>query len=257
MVESSNIKIAVAAHKPYWMPSDSMYVPLQAGALGNDSLPGFRRDDEGDTISEKNPRYCELTVLYWAWKNLDADYIGLAHYRRHFAGSGERGVATAVDIAKDLETAPILLPTKRRYFIETVESHYGHTFDSAHIDALKAVLADGPAAYLDEFNRRMAMRSSHIYNMMVMRKDILDEWMNWLMPVLYRTEELINFEGMTPFQARCMGRLSERLLDTWLSVAELPVVERRVCAMEPTDWGAKIRGFLGAKFFGRKYEKSF
>ena len=45
---------------------------------------GYQGDDAGDNISEKNPYYCELTGLYWAWKNLDADYIGLAHYRRHF-----------------------------------------------------------------------------------------------------------------------------------------------------------------------------
>lgn len=58
-----DIKILVAAHKPYWMPDDDVYLPIQVGAAGKESL-GWQRDDEGDNISEKNPNYCELTALY-------------------------------------------------------------------------------------------------------------------------------------------------------------------------------------------------
>ena len=81
------IRMIVATHKPYWMPEDPVYLPVQVGAAGRESL-GFQRDDEGENISAKNPNYCELTGLYWAWKNLDADYIGLVHYRRYFSGAG-------------------------------------------------------------------------------------------------------------------------------------------------------------------------
>lgn len=79
-----DIKIIVAAHKKYHMPEDSCYLPLHVGKKGKDDL-GYLGDDTGDNISEKNPYYCELTGLYWAWKNLKADYIGLVHYRRHLA----------------------------------------------------------------------------------------------------------------------------------------------------------------------------
>ena len=78
----ADVKVVVAAHKPYWMPDDPLYVPLQVGAALNAPIPGFMRDDAGDAISARNANYCELTGLYWAWKNLDCEYLGLAHYRR-------------------------------------------------------------------------------------------------------------------------------------------------------------------------------
>ena len=79
-----NIKILVAAHKKYRMPEDKIYFPVQVGSYGKENI-GFARDDEGDNISQKNPYFCELTGLYWIWKNVDADYYGLVHYRRYFS----------------------------------------------------------------------------------------------------------------------------------------------------------------------------
>ena len=62
-----------------------MYLPVQVGAEGKQIIKGYKQDNQGENISIKNPYFCELTGLYWAWKNLDADYIGLVHYRRYFA----------------------------------------------------------------------------------------------------------------------------------------------------------------------------
>ena len=79
------------------MPEDGLYLPVQVGAAINERIDGFAHDDEGDSISEKNPRYCELTALWWGWRNLTCDWLGLVHYRRYFAGSGERGVLTSAE----------------------------------------------------------------------------------------------------------------------------------------------------------------
>ncbi|MCI7478154.1 MAG: DUF4422 domain-containing protein [Selenomonadales bacterium] len=65
------------------MPTDPVYLPVHVGAEGKASI-GYTPDNTGDNISSKNPHFCELTGLYWAWKNLDADYLGLVHYRRYF-----------------------------------------------------------------------------------------------------------------------------------------------------------------------------
>ena len=119
-----NAKITVITHKPYAMPSDALYLPLQVGAAGKKAI-GFTPDDTGDNISEKNPYFCELTGLYWAWNNLDCDYLGLVHYRRYLAGKMQfiingknKGILSEEELNKLLENTDIILPKKRNYFIE-------------------------------------------------------------------------------------------------------------------------------------------
>lgn len=257
MQDSANIKIVVAAHKPYWMPQDPLYVPLQVGALGRDSIQGFRRDDEGCSISGKNPRYCELTALYWAWKNLDADHIGLAHYRRHFKGSGERGVLTLEEAQALMDGSRIILPKKRNYYIETIESHYAHTFDASHLRILREVLQEQSPEMVKAFDAHMQERSAHIWNMAIMPKPVLSGYCQWLFPILAEVEERIDFTGMTPFEERVIGRLSERLLDPWVNANGIEFAEVPVINMEKTDWVKKGKGFLAAKFGGKRYVESF
>ena len=98
-----NIKILVAYHKKAPLYSNEVLVPIHVGrAVAKDkSKDGIISDlelewlksnmigdDTGDNISHLNRYFCELTALYWAWKNYDKlenpDYIGLCHYRTLF-----------------------------------------------------------------------------------------------------------------------------------------------------------------------------
>ncbi|MCL2520879.1 MAG: DUF4422 domain-containing protein, partial [Spirochaetaceae bacterium] len=64
-----------------------LFVPVRCGAVYDkrENKPDIIGDDTGDNISEKRLSYNELTVMYWAWKNVKADYYGLCHYRRYFS----------------------------------------------------------------------------------------------------------------------------------------------------------------------------
>ena len=88
---SSKIKILVACHKPSELPKNNLLLPVQVGAAKAKVNLGLQRDDDGkDNISNKNSGYCELTAIYWAWKNLDADYYGLFHYRRFYSFANKK-----------------------------------------------------------------------------------------------------------------------------------------------------------------------
>lgn len=90
------IKILVCCHKPCTLPQnpDGIFLPIHVGAAISDMDMGMQRDDQVnglpcDNISAKNKSYCELTAIYWAWKNIkklypDVEYVGLNHYRRFF-----------------------------------------------------------------------------------------------------------------------------------------------------------------------------
>ena len=80
-----NIKIIVCCHKKDIFKESDIYKPIHVGkAISNIEL-GIQGDDTDENISSKNASYCELTGMYWAWKNLkNTDYIGLCHYRRYF-----------------------------------------------------------------------------------------------------------------------------------------------------------------------------
>ena len=86
-MKNLNIQVYVVSHSEEDIKdidANDIYVPLFVGRAGKDNL-GFVSDDTGDNISDKNSSYCELTGLYWMWKNSTADIIGLVHYRRYFA----------------------------------------------------------------------------------------------------------------------------------------------------------------------------
>jgi len=245
------IQIAVATHKQYPMPEDPVYLPVHAGrALAADL--GYLGDDTGDHISSLNRSYCELTVLYWAWKNLSADAIGLCHYRRYLGcgafGSQRKRPLTAAHICQHLQSADVLLPKPRLYWIETNYSQYAHAHHAKDLDAARAVIAAHHPRYLPAFDRVMARTWGHRFNMLIMRRNLLDLYCNWLFDILFRLESVIDTTGYSSYDQRVFGFLAERLLDVWLETEKPHCKEFPVINTEPQHWPRKIAAFLHRKF---------
>jgi hypothetical protein len=257
-----NIKVVIATHKKYEMPIDKMYLPLHVGSEGKDDLQ-YTKDNTGDNISLKNPYFCELTGLYWAWKNLNADYIGLSHYRRHFASKKINkkdlinSVLTLKETDKILNDVDIITPKKRKYYIENLYSHYAHTLYVEPLDIAGEIIEEKYPEYSNEFNKLKKRTSAHMFNMFIMKKNLLDEYCTWLFDILFELEKRVDNKKYDTFHSRFYGRVSELLFDVWLNTKGYSYKEVKVISMEKVNWWIKGTSFLKAKFKKEKYGKSF
>lgn len=252
-----NIKILIAAHKKYTMPKEDIYLPIHVGKEGKHLEIGYLGDNTGDNISIKNTNFCELTGIYWAYKNLDADYIGLVHYRRHFTLHKKRTKFDSILTKKEAETLlkdySILLPKKRNYFIETNYSHYIHAHHKEGIDAAGDIIKKEYPKYAASFDKVMNQTSAHMFNMFVMRKDYFDAYCKWLFALLFKIEASLDISGYTPYEARVFGFISERMLDVWLDANHLTYKEIPIMFMESQNWFKKGFTFLRRKFIKSDY----
>lgn len=250
----------IAVHKPYRMPKDSVYMPIHVGYKRKKNL-GYIGDHTGNNISAKNPNFCELTALYWAWKNLDADYVGLAHYRRHFKGRRRSTdkfdcILTGAEMENIFKKYDLILPRKRHYMIETVRSHYEHTHEPEALELTRQIIQERCPEYLTSFDRIMNRTSAHMFNMLIAKRCVYDAYCTWLFDILFELEKRLDISEYPPFEARVFGRIGELLLNVWVEQNRIPYKSVPFIFMEEPKWSKKIMNFLLAKFFHRKYSSS-
>ncbi len=237
-----NIKIYVVCHKPSYVPENPYLYPIQVGAaLSGSHLEGMLHDDEGDSISEKNKTYCELTAQYWAWKNDDADYYGFFHYRRYFSfdpdidrddGWGniayDRISEAAVqelklqpETMKELITKYDVITVKGRKYpriqeggaLMDVYREYGvvpfqHRED---LDITLDILKEKYPEFRDVADAYMRSSTAYECNMFIMKREIYQNYCAWLFDILFEAEKKINTTWYSVEEYRVMGYLAERL----------------------------------------------
>ena len=203
------------------------YRTLQVGsALAREHF-GMVRDDDGENISELNKSFCELTGLYWIWKHDNSHIVGLTHYRRYFAPKHHRGFPfndreiahvndfTDLNLGIDLivatpvrwRTGEVPLSSLQQYS----ETHQPHDLFLAR----EEILALTPE-YKDAFDFVRGQHAISHHNMFVGRKAVLDEYCEWLFPMLFALEKIIPYIFYDGYQTRVFGYLGERLFNVWL-----------------------------------------
>lgn len=260
-----DIKILIATHKKYKMPSQECYIPIHVGREGKDDI-GYIGDNVDDNISTKNPYFCELTGLYWGWKNIDCEYLGLVHYRRHFSSKPiisrtfkdkHDCILTEEEAREVLKNNDAILAKKRKYYIETLYSHYGHTHYFEHLDMTREIIENKYPEYLEAFDKVMKKRSGHMFNMFIMKKELVNDYCTWLFDILDELEKKIDITEYDAYQARLFGRVSELLLNVWVEKNNVKYEEISHMHMEKINWVDKIYSFMRAKFTQKKFGKSF
>lgn len=232
---------------------------------------GFTKDNTGDNISLKNSSFCELTALYWAWKNLDSDFVGLAHYRRHFSNGNKSEDPFEMILGSDklspmLSDYKVFVPKKRKYYIETLYSHYAHTHYAEHLDETRKIIEEKYPDYLQSYDKVVNQTYAYMFNMMIMSKELFNDYCEWLFNILFELENRIDDKNseLSSFQGRFYGRVSEIIFNVWLDckiknneiknedIKELPYIYT-----EKINWNRKVISFIKAKFIHKKYEGSF
>ncbi len=254
--------VIVATHKDYWMPGEDCYLPMQVGSKIAKRRLSFIGDHTGVEISAKNGGYCELTGLYWAWKNLSGDYLGLVHYRRHLSlynGLRQKqigrknSVLTKVQIDGLLKQYQVILPKKRRYYIESVYQHYIHTHYREPLDETRRIIEEYCPAYLEAFDQVMKSRSACMFNMFIMKWQDADRYCSWIFEILGQLEKRVDIRHYSPFQARVYGRISELLLNVWVMEQKAEAVYVPVVYLESPMFFRKAYRLLKSKILRRYY----
>lgn len=251
------IQVAVASHQIRQMPQDPMYLPIFVGHLNHPEKvpPRWQTDDQpdGQNISAENPFYCELTATYWMWKNSRVDAKGLVHYRRLLSLSKQKNLDTVLSTDqanKLLEQYDLILPKKRNYYVETLMSHYLHSHHHEPMQILTDVIHQDFPDYADAFDRVMQRKSAHMFNILIARTPVFDQFCSWMFAVLDKVgrDNRLVFDDYSDYEARVFGFLSEFLLDVWLEChPEYTYAEVNCVFMEHQNWLKK-----GGKFLRRK-----
>lgn len=264
-----NYKILVCCHKPLeFFPSYDYYLPIHVGkALSGNDL-GVVGDDSGDNISSKNKTFCELTGMYWAWKNLkDTDIVGLCHYRRFFdfhqqVKSGFPHTSFPVELFNSLDTSipeavftnvshgKIIVAKPLHYRYPLMEVYCTHHY-SDDFRTLQCVIRETqPPKVIDAFFKSILQSNRfHHYNMFIMRWRDFDEYCSWIFPILFNIESKINISNYSVEQKRIFGFMAEYLFNTWLELHKERTIETPVIWLN--DGHDNLQYYSRARYFLR------
>lgn len=167
-------------------------VPLQVGAANTEDRICSLTDNSGENISVKNVNYCELTGLYWLWKNKlctpdnredEKEYFGLAQYRRLFVLSDD-------DLSRLKENdIDVLLPYPMPYEPD-INAHHERYIKDVDWQALLHSIKELQPEYAEAFQNILSQKYLYNYNVILAKKDVLRDYCEWLFPILERAEEL-------------------------------------------------------------------
>lgn len=226
-----------------------LYIPVRCGAVydkrENITMLG---DDTGDNISERRMSFCELTVQYWAWKNVKADYYGLCHYRRYHNFSGNEYTVAKNETNNGCVVADSLSPENiekfgltenqvRTYLKDAdivvhkpiittefgVKNNYVAMKDSPKyhnihdVDLTLKIISEKYPEMARTAYEYMNGSDEWLYNCYVMKAEIFNAYCEWIFDILFELEKRIDTTNYTTTQYRALGLIGEHFFGVYLS----------------------------------------
>lgn len=280
------IKLLVGYHKPATLLKNDFLVPIHLGrAVAEKSAKDGQLSDKelqwmfdnmigdntGENISHLNREFCELTGLYWAWKNYAAlenpDYIGFMHYRRHFVLNQTLinnsmpdnfnlirvpyiGENYLPDISLDKKTLMDRLNTVDGIYSasEREESpydyrknHHSGTFREYRkcLDILERKYT-GFKEISDEYNTG---RKHFWSQMFILSGEDFLNYCEWLFSILIELHATIDYSEYNAYQRRAVAYCGETLNGIWASYSEKK--QYKLWGYYPSTFVKDPRGAMG------------
>lgn len=185
--------------------------PILVGAVEDKENQIEVRDDIGENISHKNVNYCELTALYWIWKNKikdsdvhQAEYYGLFQYRRVL----DIGQNDILRLRKNDIDVILPYPTIHE---PNIFEHHTRYLKETDWEAMCRALKTLQPKYAEAFSEILLQPYLYNYNMLIAKKTIFSDYCEWLFPILELTEKLTIPQGCERAD-RYIGYMGENLL---------------------------------------------
>lgn len=257
----SNIKIFVSYQKDTKaLRATDVIVPIQTGRAVSNIRLDMQGDDEGDNISIKNDKYCELTTQYWAWKNVKADYYGFMQACRHFVFCEISGPieSDGVCVLPEMDTEyqqniglndreiydcvngyDVILPiavdvTAFGAISNEVQFAMSDNLHAEDFDLTCRTLLELYPEYEKAVSEFKSGKYAYWHNMFIMKREIFFDYCQWLFTVLEHVEEKIDFTYFTEREMQLFKHLSERLLSIYMAKLVEDKVDLKVKYMKVT-----------------------
>ena len=234
-----------------------LYIPVRCGAVF-DEREGVTMlgDDTGDNISEKRESFCEFTVMYWAWKNIDADYYGLCHYRRYLSFRDndlpvekdvpspscrlgiqdsmsyetlkDCGLLNQEKMVQKIKSTDVLTSYEYDcvkdeipdYSVKTIKEswlkYHGAYLQKKHFDLALTLIKKYSPEYYKSALEYMGRRSFRGFNCFIMKKEIFFSMCEFIFPIMFAFDSQIDKSEFSITQNRAVGYLGEWLYSIYL-----------------------------------------
>lgn len=231
------MQIFVVTHKQYNFPTDFIYIPIQVGY--GEKLPNCLSDNYLDNIAHKNETYCELTALYFIWKNIQCPIVGLVHYRRYFVEKNPPWISLKyrfkylLNLQKKIVSArysiinhkyldsifqtscDVIIP-EPYHLSESLYENYAKFHHGRDWLIIREIIKDMYNNYLQTFDLVSSQNVLYPYNMFIGKKSIINQYCAWLFNILSHAENKIDYQNYDAYNKRVFGFLAERLFTVWI-----------------------------------------
>ena len=176
------------------------------------------QEHEGDNIDFLNPWYCELTGLYYLWKHVDDDIVGLEHYRRYFANEKNQ-ILSENEIREILKEHDVIVceTLLKNVALKQFEESEG----KPNRVNLFSIMYNSPSDLARIIKQRLFIKSLISNNMFICKKELINEYCEYFFDVIKDIK-------LNDTNKRIIGFLSEYIFGSWLIFKEYKIKYRKI-----------------------------